>query len=160
MSPTRANKAAQPEVVPTSPQTIPTDWAQERDAGHLWNAISGLSSKTGELSAAIAAGNTQLAEMRTDFKGLDGGIHELKTEQIAVAKSIKVFGYIATPLLALAAIAAPYWWTKTMRPDLEKSIAESVKADIERENASKEKTNVLERKIQDLEARLKAQSQK
>lgn len=158
---TKSTKLGAPraaEEVPTSPQTTPVDYGAERDAGHIWNAISGLSHKTGELSSAVLVCNSQLGELRSDLKGLDTGINELKSEQHAVEKSIKVFALIATPLLALAAFLAPYVWTKSMRPDLEKSIADSVKVDLQREAAVKERTLALEKQVSDLEAKLKDKS--
>ena len=160
---TAANSAKAPqvgEVVPTSPQTPPPDWAQERDAGHLWSAISGLSAKTGELGSAIGACDKQLGELRSDVKDLDKDIQELKSEQKAVVKSAKVFAWIATPLLALAAFLAPYTWSKAMRPDLEKSIADAVKADIERETAARDKTKTLEQEITTLKAQLQGRAVK
>ncbi len=133
------------------------DWSAERDAGHLWSAISSLREKTGEMVSASNTCTASVEAMRADIKALEGETSGLKTEQQSTAKSIKLVSLVATPLLAAIAFVAPYFWSNAMRPDLERTISAQVKADIEKEQAVRENTRKLETKIQELEARLLAQ---
>lgn len=162
MSAARVKRPAAEESVPSAPQTTPAtpDWGHERDAGHLWTAITGLKEKSGELSAAIAGTVKVVEDLRSEIKEIDNGINDLKTEQKATAKTVKVVGLVATPLIAVVAFVAPMFWNNSMRPELERSIAAQVKADIEKEQAAREKTRQLEQEIADLKAKLQAKTAK
>jgi hypothetical protein len=156
MNATRARRPVADDSVPSVPQTtpLPQDWGHERDAGHIWSAISDLKLKAGELAGLVASNQKTLDEL----KGLQEDIDELKLEQKSTAKTIKVVGLVATPLIALVAFIAPYFWSNSMRPELERSIGAQVKSDLEKEQAAREKTRQLETEISELKAQLKAKT--
>ena len=137
-----------------------TDWQHERDAGYIWNAISDLKGKVGELVGLVASNQKALEDLRGEIKDIDTDINELQLEQRSTTKTIKVVGFVATPLIAIVAFIAPYFWSNSMRPELERSIAAQVKADIEKEQAAREKTRLLETENAELKAQLKARLEK
>lgn len=139
-----------------APNTEPYDLDLDRLTGGLHGSISKLTLVTGEVRASIIALQTSVSEIKTDIKTLDASVNALKTEQAVTARSIAILRWIAAPMLGLTAIFAPYAWNSMMRPDIERTIAASVKADIEKEQAAREKTALLEKKILELEAQLKS----
>ena len=144
------------------PQTTPRvpNYADERDSLHVATNLATMRETLGELTASITSLSTNAADLRNEVRGIDSRVNELKTEQVSTSKTIKVVSYIATPMIGLVAALiawfAPLYWSAAMRPDMEKTIAASVKADLEKEQAAREKSLAQERRIAELEAQLKA----
>lgn len=153
-----------PDTTPNQqvPQTTPRipNYADERDSLHVATNLATMREKLGELTASISALNANAADLRNEVRGIDSRVNELKTEQVSNTKTIKVVSYIVTPMIGLIAALiagfAPSYWSAAMRPDMEKTIAASVKADLEKEQAAREKFLTQERRIAELEAQLKA----
>lgn len=137
-----------------------SNWQHERDAGHIWQAISGLKEKSGELGGLVVNSQRLIENLRDDLKGIDNDIEDLKLEQRSTAKTVKVVGLVATPLIALVAFVAPYFWSNSMRPELERSIAAQVKVELEREQAARERTRQLESENAELRAKLRSRDEK
>ena len=157
-APFRAESTPVEQVAQTPPR-IP-NYADERDSMHVASNLAMVREKLGELTASINALATSISELKTDAKDLDARVVELKTEQVSNTKTIKVVSYIVTQMIGLIAALiagfAPSYWSAAMRPDMEKTIAASVKADLEKEQAAREKFLTQERRIAELEAQLKA----
>lgn len=134
----------------------------DRITSGINTSISNLHMVVGELKSSIASQTGLIKDIQADCKDLDSRIVELKTEQVSTSKAVKFVGLIATPivtlLITLAAWFAPAYWNAAMRPEMEKNIAAAVKADIEKEQAARERTNALERQVADLQAKLAAQA--
>ena len=124
-----------------------TNWQHERDAGHIWTAMTSLRGTVGELQGAILACNQQIIETRQDIKEIDTCVKTLQTEQVSTQKTLKMFAFIATPLLGLVAWFAPSYWSGAMRPELEKSIAASVKAEIDKDAIARDRIRALEAEL-------------
>lgn len=140
------------------PNTEPDGFELDRLTAGLHTSITQLHMSVGELKSSINAQTTSVVEIKSDIKEQDTRITDLKTEQVSTAKAIKLVGFIATPIIAAIAWFAPSYWNASMRPEMEKNIAAAVKADIEKEQAAREKTQALEKKISELQAKLEQKS--
>jgi hypothetical protein len=149
----------QPETTPSAqvPQTAPRlpNFADERDSVHTASALGIVRERIGELTGTINSQTSNISELKTELKGIDGRVAELKTEQVANARAIKWVGGIATAVVSVTTWFAPSYWSKAMQPEMEKNIASSVKIELAKEQEAREKTLALEKKITELEAKLK-----
>lgn len=139
-----------------TPNTEPDGFELDRLTAGLHTSITQLHMSVGELKSSINAQTTSVVEIKADIKEQDSRITDLKTEQVSTAKAVKLVGLIATPVLAAIAWFAPSYWNASMRPEMEKNIAAAVKADIEKEQAAREKTMALEKQIAELQAKIKS----
>lgn len=150
----------QPESTPLdkAPQTAPKlpNYADERDSLHVATSLASVREKLGELTGSVNSMTLSLSELKGDVKSLDARVVELKTEQVVTARSISLLRWIATPLLGITALFAPYLWNSIMRPEMEKSVAEKVKAAITKEQADRDVLIAKDKKIAELEAKLAA----
>ena len=117
--------------VPDAPQVPPrVDWAGERDAGHLWNAVSGLSKETGELKASIQQNIVVIGEFRADVKDFSKEIVDLQAqvrEQRSFLKGVTwAVGFVFVVVSALLTVA----WTSVIQPGLAHAIGEQIKPEI------------------------------
>lgn len=106
------------DTQPVAPQTTPPDspsWAQERDAVHVWTALTKVNETLGEMKAGIAG-------LHTSTEGLRGDVTKFKSHLSRATWSVAG---------AAAIIGGLFWfsshiWDSILKPGLAHAVAEQV----------------------------------
>lgn len=117
--------------VPDAPQVPPRpDWAGERDAGHLWNAVSGLSKETGELKAAVQQNIVVIGEFRADVKDFSKDIVDLQAQVREQRSFLKGVAWAVSAVFIVVSALLTLAWTSVIQPGLAHAIGEQIKPEI------------------------------
>lgn len=106
------------------------DWAGERDAGHVWNALSQLREEVGGLKASVQQGTITVGDVRTDIRDLARDINKLQTETSSQMGFVRGMVWAIGGALTLATIFLGVAWTSVIKPGLAHAIVEQIKPEI------------------------------
>jgi hypothetical protein len=126
----------------SAPQVAPHDWLAERDAGHVWGAISGVRQELGQLTTSVQTNTAFNKEVRDDIKELKSELGRLQAQTSSHLSFVKGAVWVAGIVIAVASFLLAWSWNSIIQPGLAHAIVEQLKPEI-RKQVSEEVSNAL-----------------